>query len=161
MDMQKDVEAFHEKFGFKIDQNLEAEDHPNSASWCYWISQQLKHKLIPPIEEGAKNYSREKDDERLYRMYLILEEAMELAEALSERNEVLAADAIADLLYVVVGAAVTFNIPIPECWKEVQKSNMSKARTDHRMRDKGPDYKPADFVKAINDGRLRRSMEQR
>jgi len=159
MDMQKDVEAFHKKFEFVVNQCLPEMDHPNSASWCYWISQQLKHKLIPPIEEGAKHYSEEFNDERLYRMYLILEEAMELAEALSNRDEALVADAIADLLYVVVGTAVTYNIPLREIWNEVQRSNMSKARTDHRMRDKGPDYVPADFVHAINNGRLRRSID--
>ena len=55
---------------------------------------------------------------------------------------------LADLLYVVYGAADTFGIPIDEVFTEVHKSNMSKLvdgkpllRHDGKIM-KGPNYKP-------------------
>jgi predicted HAD superfamily Cof-like phosphohydrolase len=77
------------------------------------------------------------------RWKLIHEEYHELYEALggaammgsknTEANLPDAADAIADLIYVLIGTAHEFGIPLETVWAEVQRSNMAKL---------GPDGKP-------------------
>lgn len=62
----------------------------------------------------------------LLRTRLIMEETRETLEALYEGNVVGFADGIADLIYVVIGTAVAYGIPLPEVWKIVQASNMAK-----------------------------------
>jgi predicted HAD superfamily Cof-like phosphohydrolase len=60
------------------------------------------------------------------RLRLICEELDELRAALEANDLVGTADAIADLLYVVYGAAVTFGIPIDEVFAEVHRANLAK-----------------------------------
>jgi predicted HAD superfamily Cof-like phosphohydrolase len=60
------------------------------------------------------------------RKALILEEYKELEEAIADRDMVAVADALADLLYVVYGAGVTFGLPLDEIFREVHRSNMTK-----------------------------------
>jgi len=61
---------------------------------------------------------------------------------------------LADLLYVTIGAAVTFGLPLEEVFYEVHKSNMSKLGEDGKpiYREdgkvlKGPNYKEPDLEK--------------
>lgn len=60
------------------------------------------------------------------RCALIEEEAAEFRKAVEENDIVGVADALADLLYVTYGAALTFGIPIREVFAEVHRSNMTK-----------------------------------
>lgn len=59
---------------------------------------------------------------------------------------------LADLLYVVIGAATTFGLPLEEAFKEVHRSNMSKLGEDGKpiYREdgkvlKGPNFSPANM----------------
>src|SRR5258706_12069858 len=61
------------------------------------------------------------------RIDLIEEEALEFREAVEAGDLVKAADAIGDLIYVSVGAAVTFGLDMNPIWAEIQRSNMNKA----------------------------------
>lgn len=65
-----------------------------------------------------------------------------------------AADAIADLLYVVYGAAIAWGIRIDPVFGEVHSSNMSKFIDGHRREDgkwqKGPSYKPARIKEVLD-----------
>ena len=63
---------------------------------------------------------------RELRVRLISEELDELRAALAVDDLVAVADAIADLLYVVYGAAVAFGIPIEEVFAEVHRANLAK-----------------------------------
>jgi predicted HAD superfamily Cof-like phosphohydrolase len=36
------------------------------------------------------------------------------------------ADALADMVYIIVGTALEFGIPLDRVWDEVQRSNMAK-----------------------------------
>tara|TARA_B100000073_G_scaffold250468_1_gene210726 strand:+ start:1598 stop:1975 length:378 start_codon:yes stop_codon:yes gene_type:complete len=65
------------------------------------------------------------DQEELY-LNLIKEEYEELVTAMSEKDIVESADAIADLVWVVIGLASTIGIPFDAVWKEVKRSNDSK-----------------------------------
>ncbi len=57
---------------------------------------------------------------------LIAEELNEFGLAAHDGNLVKVADAIADLLYVVYGTAVSYGIDIEPIFAEVHRSNMSK-----------------------------------
>ena len=97
------------------------------------------------VKSHAKDLESEKEDQRLMRAHLILEEAGEFMEAMADGDELKAFDGLVDLLYVVIGSGVTFSLPLPEGFEEVHRSNMTKERqvsdvAGHRIRDKGPNY---------------------
>jgi predicted HAD superfamily Cof-like phosphohydrolase len=60
------------------------------------------------------------------RMKLIREEVAELELAHRWENFVEVADALADIIYVACGMAVSYGIPLNEVWEEVHRSNMAK-----------------------------------
>jgi len=64
------------------------------------------------------------------RYELIREELEELLEGQNKRNLIEIADALTDLLYVVYGAGHSYGIDLDACFKEVQRSNMSKLGSD-------------------------------
>lgn len=91
-------------------------------------------------------------DYRALRMHLILEEAAEVMEALAARDENLLLDALADLSYVTVGTAVTYDLPLEWAFAEVHASNMTKAPrsdSDPRVRQKGTSYVPPDMESVL------------
>lgn len=86
---------------------------------------------------------------------LIREEAAETAEAIEIGNLEDKAKELADLAYVVYGAALTFGIDLDEAIAEVHRSNMSKLvdgrpvmRADGKVL-KGPNYRPPDMARAV------------
>lgn len=90
------------------------------------------------------------------RCALIEEEAAEFRAAVEDGDIVAVADAIADLLYVVYGAALTFGIPVREVFTEVHRSNMTKLgddglpsyREDGKVL-KGPNFSPPDLLPVL------------
>jgi hypothetical protein len=60
---------------------------------------------------------------------LIIEEFREFTQANTARDIVAAADAIADMAYVVIGAAIAYGINLEPVFDEVHRSNMSKVWT--------------------------------
>lgn len=66
------------------------------------------------------------------------------------------ADAIADLLYVVHSAAITFGIPVAAVFAEVHRSNLTKLddsgepvyRADGKVM-KGPNFSPPDLLPVL------------
>lgn len=92
--------------------------------------------------------------ERFLRMRLIFTEAAELADAIGVDDKVEIADALADLMYVVIGTAVTFGIPLDECFAEVHRSNMTKSAPDEREAGmkggiKGPNFEKPQILKIL------------
>ena len=64
------------------------------------------------------------------RYNLIKEELNELQNAIKTKNLKEIADALTDILYVTYGAGHAYGIDLDKCFKEVQKSNMSKLGED-------------------------------
>ena len=64
------------------------------------------------------------------RYNLIQEELNELQNAIKTKDLKEIADALTDILYVTYGAGHAYGIDIDKCFKEVQKSNMSKLGED-------------------------------
>ena len=83
-------------------------------------------------------------DEHRVRVALIEEELAELRNAGEARDLVEVADALADLLYAVYGAAVAYGIDLEPVFQEIHAANLTKgggARRDGKVL-KGPDYRP-------------------
>jgi predicted HAD superfamily Cof-like phosphohydrolase len=66
------------------------------------------------------------------RIALLEEEVGEYIEAVSQSDLVAIADALADIVYVVYGTAVTYGIDLDRVLSEVHRSNMSKLDRDGR-----------------------------
>ena len=62
------------------------------------------------------------------RARLIVEEVGELVEAIGKGDEAETLDALVDLVYVTLGAAIALDLPFREAWAEVQAANMRKFR---------------------------------
>jgi predicted HAD superfamily Cof-like phosphohydrolase len=95
-------------------------------------------------------------DRRDLRASLITEEAAEFDLASTAGDITEAADALADLLYVIYGAALEWGIDVDAVLEEVHRSNMTKVWPDGtiHMRDDGkilkpPTYSPADIRKVL------------
>jgi predicted HAD superfamily Cof-like phosphohydrolase len=82
------------------------------------------------------------------RSRLLAEEANEFAQAARARNLVGMADALADLLYVVLGTATVLGIDLEPVFAEVHRSNMTKEQSRQRIGKavKGPDYSRPDVA---------------
>lgn len=126
-----------------------------------------------PVAVGASVIS---DKRAALRMALILEEAIELADAMGfisenlrsatkemlehgptfETDLVGVADALGDLEYVVNGAAIEYGIDLPEVVAEIHRSNMTKLgddgnpiyREDGKVL-KGPNYEEPNIAKVL------------
>jgi NTP pyrophosphatase (non-canonical NTP hydrolase) len=153
---QSMVREFHQKFELPIGIQLQSIPPDKIADTNLNI---IGKHLIAMAKSQLDRAIAEQDagDARLYRLNLLLEEVGELAIGLGKRDEVESADALGDIEYVLLGAAVTMDIPLSPVFNEVHRSNMSKnyakAAGDRRMRIKGSDYRPPDIAAAIADGR--------
>jgi predicted HAD superfamily Cof-like phosphohydrolase len=94
------------------------------------------------------------------RVRLLREEVEEFAEASEKRDLVAIADALADVVYVAYGSALTYGIDLDAVLREVHRSNMSKLDSSGRpvMRGDGKvmkseRYRPPD-VGAVVDQQL-------
>jgi predicted HAD superfamily Cof-like phosphohydrolase len=97
------------------------------------------------------------ENDRVLRMKLIAEELDELTQAFGltpakpfgQMNITDVADALGDLLYVVLGTAVSCGIDIKPIFHEIHRSNMTKFIDGYRRPDgkwiKGPSYSPANL----------------
>lgn len=92
------------------------------------------------------------------RFTLIEEELEEFKEAVGQRDIVKAADALADLTYVVLGTAVTLGIDLRPVFAEVHRTNMAKeggaTREDGKIL-KPPGWKPPEIAPLLENMRLK------
>lgn len=65
-------------------------------------------------------------NERELRMSLLEEEYNEYGKAEEEADIVEIADALADIIYIACGTAVSYGIPLDKVFEEVHRSNMAK-----------------------------------
>lgn len=154
---QEMVKEFHIRNKFPVDELLTDKNHnfPGVKEALDYIAAKLKVQ-VDSIKNSARS-SQILNDERLYRVYLMLEELMEVIEAMANNDEVELADGLGDLQYVLLGTAVAYSIPMKEVFEEIQKANMAKKQRDPkinpRMRDKGEGWQRPDIKSAIERGR--------
>jgi len=142
------VEQFHVKNKVSETQYL------RSTGTGITEQQALSHAAATLSTVAEELLAHSKTDVRALRAHLVVEECGELLSAMSTRDEVQTLDALADLLYVLLGTAVTFDLPIGPAFIEVHASNMTKeksAKDPHgqRLRDKGPRYRPAALASVL------------
>lgn len=91
------------------------------------------------------------DKDLALRSRLLDEECDETLDAISNDDLEGIADGLVDLIYVAIGAALTYGIPLEECWDEVQRSNMSKTGSKDwgGKITKGPDFVPPQINKIL------------
>lgn len=93
---------------------------------------------------------------------LLDEERDELRKAQEERDLVEVADAIGDMIYILIGTAVAYGIPIDEVFNEIHASNMSKLGSDGKpiYREDGKVLKGENYFKPDIAGILERYRNQ-
>lgn len=120
MSIQQLVTDFHRRFGFPISGPLTAKLEGKKVldETAFWV------RDADPFEDTI--ITQVKDDVRVQRASLMIEELSEAIEAMRDADRVKLADALADLTYVVYGTAVAFGIDLDPCVREVHRSNMTK-----------------------------------
>jgi len=156
--LQQKVTEFHLRHRFPVGISVKANRRLS------WVMMWFVCKITFLVSKMAIVYWKisKTNKESFYRVHLVLEETAEMMEAINNGNEIKAADGLGDLLYVVVGVATCYWLPAHEIVMEVCKSNETKklrTKNNVRMRDKGSDWIPPDFKKAINLGRKRLNAE--
>lgn len=87
-----------------------------------------------PINFNHEDISPDDQDLLDLREELHREEWNELQDAWNEEDLIEIADAIADLIYVLCGTAVSLGLPLDDIFEEVHQSNMSKLMPDGSVR---------------------------
>lgn len=85
------------------------------------------------------------------RKNLILEEAREFVAAADKNDIVGVADALADLLYVVYGAAITYGLDMEPIYSEIHESNMSKLWDKEALNSKDDSFWNDHWCARAND----------
>jgi predicted HAD superfamily Cof-like phosphohydrolase len=100
-------------------------------------------------------------EERILRRKLITEEFDELTDAEFANDLVEVADALADIIYIACGTAVSYGIPLDDVFAEVHRSNMAKL-VDGKVirREDGKIQKPADWTPPDIRSVLKKSLEE-
>lgn len=102
------------------------------------------HAHVGQPESPAPDISQHRE----LRLSLIREELDELVKSLDADDIVGVADALGDLLYVVIGSALQWGIQLERVVAEIHRSNMTKSgravRVDGKIL-KGPEYSPPDL----------------
>lgn len=120
------------------------------------------HQLSDSGDDDHVSLAEQSGETIDMRCRLIAEEAQEAIDAIRERDPVGASKELADLIYVAIGAALRFGIPIARVFAAVHASNMSKMgadgkpvfRADGKVL-KGPNFRPAepDVARILNEER--------
>lgn len=156
---QKKVSEFHTRHKFPIGIPLQAN---KNVSWLLML---LICKVMIRLSKLAIWYWKISgaNKDSFYRIHLMLEELAEMMEGINNGNLIKAADGLGDTLYVVIGTGVVYALPAHEICVEVCRSNETKQRRTKdniRLRDKGKNWQPPNFERALKIGRKRLNKEQ-
>ena len=100
-------------------------------------------------------------DERNLRRSLLNEEFREYIDAEEDSDIVEIADALADIIYIACGTAVSYGIPLDKVFEEVHRSNMAKL-VDGKVlrRADGKIQKPEGWTPPDIEGVLEKSHQE-
>ena len=133
------VKQFHEHMNITPRHDWPTDTEPALA--------QLSLLLDGEAQDALKSYNKSKDV-RWLRAHLMMEELAEVIGGLAHCNKVDVLDGLADLSYVTLGTAAVFELPLPEAFEEVHRSNMTKRPSDQRCSDK-TGFVPPDLEKLL------------
>lgn len=146
---QEMVAEFQEKLGLLERAEMAPVPLADSEFCCVLSILRACAERLAPIETPLST-----------RLHLELEELAEKYAAMFDGDEVAALDGAADQLYTLLGTAAVFDMPLEAAFLEVHKSNMTKEKQPddplaHRVRDKGPNYRPPDIAEVLTRHRKR------
>lgn len=152
------VEAFHNKM--RVSPRRRFTDHKKSTRLKKYADQLLA--ISKALQDEMIN---DPEDCRWLRAHLEVEELGEQIVDMAECNEEGFLDSLTDRLYVLLGTAVTYDMPLEAAFAEVHKSNMTKEkqesdRAKDRVREKGPKYQPPDMASVLKVHRLTRNTRR-
>ena len=99
--------------------------------------------------------------ERTLRMKLLAEEMYEYTAAENDNDIVEIADALADIIYIACGTAVSYGIPLDKLFAEVHRSNMAKLVDGKPLyREDGKVMKPEGWTPPDVEGVLKKSHQE-
>ena len=108
--------------------------------------------VMQMLQEFHDTFVRPDENLKTVRAKLIAEEAEEVLHALTVEDKAAIAKELADLVYVIYGTALVWDIDLDRVICDVHKSNMTKVGDDGqpvRREDgkilKGPNYRPPDL----------------
>ena len=88
---------------------------------------QFNQSFGVPIPDAPRPHLFDEEPKTVQlKLDLILEEVQELRDACEQKDPVEVLDALADILYVVYGAGISFGFNMDEAFDRVHRSNMSK-----------------------------------
>lgn len=148
------LREFHKKQRFELDHPLQSCQDARTTALLSDLAADLKLLTID-LERQCTDRRR---DVRLRRAQLMVEETGEVVEAMRDLDEEKLCDGLADDQFVTIGTSETFGLPTRDALVEVCDSNLTKdlrAVEDHRLRHKGPNYRPPDMRRVIDDFRAR------
>ena len=101
------------------------------------------------LEAVGQTTDTDNDDQRKLYAKLITEEFGEFISAYVDKNNIEQLDACMDMIWVIIGYALSRGWDVEGAWKEVTRSNFSKFEPDTGLPIKNPDtgkiLKPATF----------------
>jgi predicted HAD superfamily Cof-like phosphohydrolase len=119
------------------------------------------HKQFGCLIQTSPGFPDEKNI--VLRKDLIKEELFELLRSIARKDVENTADAIADLIYVLIGTAIAFGIDLRPVWEEVQRANMDKyggkKRCDGKQL-KPNGWVPPDINKAVRFGKIQSLIDE-
>ena len=150
---EKQVMEFHHKNKLPIFIPLQKPKGVNKLLMQYmcWVTSWMSRKCL---KIGGGKFRA--PNQVFFRVHLIFEELAELIQGIITGNTLAIADALGDLIYVVLGFGVTYHIPVEEPFEEIHKANMTKDfKINDRRLYKGKNWIPPDINKAVGVGQLR------
>jgi len=147
---QQMVHQFHEHCKLLTKAQLTRENSGGMNSMLYETHAAL-HRQSMQLQEWVGH-------DRGLRAHLLTEELAEVVEALMKADEKQLLDGLADLLYVVLGTAAIYDLPLEAAFVEVHRSNMTKEKQPddphaQRLRSKGPNYRPPNIERVLTNYR--------
>jgi len=144
---QNAVAKFHDKLQVSPRTTLSRDDGSGNS---------FLSDVANAIRKEAESLESRCDRSRANRAHLLAEEVAETIAAMADADEVELLDGLADLLYIVLGTAATFDLPLEAAFIEVHRSNMTKEKqpgdkSAARVRQKGPNYVAPDIAKVLKD----------
>ena len=116
----EDVRAFHQKFNLQgaQDKRPQFPDKKTSKLWLRLVTEEF-------LETFRAVLQHKEGDATFTQIQFHLETALSSCELNNENLEEVA-DGLADIIYVCIGMALSFGIPLEAVWDEVHRSNMEK-----------------------------------
>lgn len=88
--------------------------------------EEFYNKLVSPEFVKNKKLQLLRDERRLLRVSLLVEEVAEFSEAVRNDKPLEIIDAICDCIYILLGTAIEMGVDIEPFFNEIHRSNMTK-----------------------------------